>query len=1814
MQSYNLMQSSDRPNHLLVVLRALLGIYLAVTVPLRFAFIPEYRVNTSSYVVFVVLDLLCATFFLIDTMYTFCRDNGSKVIPEQNNLNDASHSHLLTERLRSWRNSQSQFLVSILSCLPFEYVTLSDLGLGGRSISTNYFLLNKFIRVLYLPSYMEDFSVLLEMRGTIRSIGLQRAWKLFFIMAMAGHWCCCGFYFVAKIEAIYGRDFTWVEELDLIQTTDEMNITLSVSVFEAYIQALYWAYITMVRTMKLTIFLSAPHFNTFIDIQICLVFQITTGFGDIVPLSIPETVWCICTMVLGVMITACAIANLQLVVTNVDAALTNFQRKIGTISKYMRYRRLPVDLQNRVTSFYYYQWDLLRGADEEKFLSELPKSLQQQVSNFMCRDLIASLPVLRNANTALLNALADCAEINIYSPGDDIIKPGEQIRGTLLVSRGEVEVLINGRIERKMKRCDTFAEESLFVKRICEKNVRAKSFSEIFMIPSEAFQQIVDAQCDRNLIQEMKDIALTITKNSKKANKLFGSGEEAIPMNRARRHFHPNSLFRAVWDFCSLVGYLFYTFSLPLMIMRFLHGENFEDNIAGFIASYAVDLFFIINVYLHFNCFMFYEEGLVVFDRDRIRERFLDEHNISAEIIVSIPFDLLGLITDSRLCFLFRLVKFIRLPQILKHIDYLNRHLSDYRLGGDLVLFKVITLNCVLLIVCHWVGTLWHGCADLSQQLGYFQNWREIDEEDETLSISHSDLGGFSAYLRSVYWAIVGMSTVGYGDIVPTNILETTFATIIILFGGLILPAVVGGLAAYLGGVNLTKKIYKRKLSMAKSFMKHCAMDKALANKVIRFYDYLWSRQDAIDEESIMNELPWPLRQQVAIHLHRKTIDAVPFFSSCEDSVKELIVSILKPRVFMPLDTVIHKGEIGTSMYFIEKGEVAIVNENGMAYCVLENGDYFGESSLISSTVLTSSAKALTYCDVFVLQKDDFTDIMEEFFPAATQKYITKLMIATMNKKLTLNKNIVQNLSERPKSGTLVSMIDTTQVKRGDCGRIKGTTATLRNVLFYPDSKFCLIWNIIIVFICVYNAWVVPFRLTFTTNISYWLDWSFDSLLIVDMYLNYSKLGFLHEGEVVGDIERVRRRYISTRFKLDLISTLPYDICCFFIVSPHKSSILMASFRVSRLLRMIRLPQLLSDIFNVLDDTDISLAPLRLVEFLSGVILIAHYAACGWMCLALWKNDKSECVGLDDSTVLLNWGNAVTECQWKDTWVQRQIMYGKIPYNGGTAWQRYVRSFNWALPTLVVVVIGDVVPVTSHETLYAFVWMILGVTINAAIIGNVANIVANIDTDSSAFVKRADEIKKYMHNSNISKQLRSKVNYFLMSLWDHRESQNEDSFVSKLPSTLQIQVTQRTRQRHISECPFFDFCSHEIVKALSLRLKLLLFSKSDIIVHQGDMGQEMFFLEKGSVQIVSSDGKTVFATLGANPENATSENRESAFFGETSLFFKRKRTNTVQALTFCEVYQLHKRDLDRELRRRDFDLKRMLQVFTKIADSNQKRNSAVATNLTLSKLKNSKLFKIIDTSTTMDFKGRKISAFLIPNSNFRKGWDSACSLLTIYIAVCVPFRAAFYYQDLSERFPTWLIFDFSIEAFFIVDLCLRCFIFPVTHNGSIIFEKDQIRLRYKQNGMIFDILACLPIELFGFYLGIDYLLRLRLVHMIRIVQLPQYFEQVESYLNSYNIRVDAAKKLLLKMFFFYALVNHWCACVWFAIHRFYQANTKYTWATTDCPSGNDHATDGCLSVWVEDSHNICDGDAIRRCYIRSFYFVLTTTSTVGYGK
>lgn len=92
-----------------------------------------------------------------------------------------------------------------------------------------------------------------------------------------------------------------------------------------------------------------------------------------------------------------------------------------------------------------------------------------------------------------------------------------------------------------------------------------------------------------------------------------------------------------------------------------------------------------------------------------------------------------------------------------------------------------------------------------------------------------------------------------------------------------------------------------------------------------------------------------------------------------------MIVAHLHPRIFAPGDWIIRTGDVGDEMYFISSGAIEIQDSLGHHRTTLGPGDYLGEIVLLLDTTRTASARAKSYCDVFVLSKLDFGKVLKHF-------------------------------------------------------------------------------------------------------------------------------------------------------------------------------------------------------------------------------------------------------------------------------------------------------------------------------------------------------------------------------------------------------------------------------------------------------------------------------------------------------------------------------------------------------------------------------------------------------------------------------------------------------------------------------------------------------------------------------------------------------------------------------------------------------------------------------------------------------------------
>jgi glucose-6-phosphate 1-dehydrogenase len=115
-----------------------------------------------------------------------------------------------------------------------------------------------------------------------------------------------------------------------------------------------------------------------------------------------------------------------------------------------------------------------------------------------------------------------------------------------------------------------------------------------------------------------------------------------------------------------------------------------------------------------------------------------------------------------------------------------------------------------------------------------------------------------------------------------------------------------------------------------------------------------------------------------------ESLQRVPLFKGSEPLLLNQVVMALTPRVVSAGEVIIKKGEIGTEMFVIVRGDVEVMDPDGQVRATLHPGDCFGEVALLFAEPRNATVRAKDTCDLFVLDKADFARILRDH-PQLTQ-------------------------------------------------------------------------------------------------------------------------------------------------------------------------------------------------------------------------------------------------------------------------------------------------------------------------------------------------------------------------------------------------------------------------------------------------------------------------------------------------------------------------------------------------------------------------------------------------------------------------------------------------------------------------------------------------------------------------------------------------------------------------------------------------------------------------------------------------------------
>jgi voltage-gated potassium channel len=331
---------------------------------------------------------------------------------------------------------------------------------------------------------------------------------------------------------------------------------------------------------------------------------------------------------------------------------------------------------------------------------------------------------------------------------------------------------------------------------------------------------------------------------------------------------------------------------------------------------------------------------------------------------------------------------------------------------------------------------------------------------------------------------------------------------------------------------------------------------------------------------------------------------------------------------------------------------------------------------------------------------------------------------------------------------------------------------------------------------------------------------------------------------LVTDPAELRRHYFRTWFVVDLVAAIPFGL-----LAAAFDGLLGSVLSVLALTRVLRMGRLVVLQRHWRARTSLNPAVLRLSFLVLWIGVLSHWIACGWIAL------DGELSG-----------------------------HPELP--------PYQQALYWTITTLTTVGYGDLVPEGSPQVWYTMVVMALGAAIYGFAIGNVANLLANVDLLRSQHLGRIETVNSFLRDRHVPRHLQAQVRSYYNYLWESRAG-DQTEMLDDLPEALRVEIAMHINRPILEKVPLFTGASETFLRQLALRLEPSVAIPGEPIVSRGEAGHRMFFINRGTVDVLAPDETSVVATLTAGD-----------FFGEFALLTRAPRSNTVVAREYSNVYSL----------------------------------------------------------------------------------------------------------------------------------------------------------------------------------------------------------------------------------------------------------------------------------------------------------------------
>ncbi|XP_034947568.1 potassium/sodium hyperpolarization-activated cyclic nucleotide-gated channel 3 isoform X1 [Chelonus insularis] len=439
----------------------------------------------------IAFNCLSDTIFLIDIVVNFRtgimqQDNAEQVILDPKLI--AKHY------LRTW------FFLDLISSIPLDYIFLIFNQFQDFSESFQILHAGRALRILRLAkllslvrllrlsrlvryvSQWEEVYILqnlqkkrTERRGRLSSDNtnkkksgfnksdlifkflnmasvFMRIFNLICMMLLIGHWSGCLQFLVPMLQGFPSNSWVAINEL----------------------QNSFW-----LEQYSWALFKAMSH-------MLCI------GYGRFPPQSLTDMWLTMLSMISGATCYALFLGHATNLIQSLDSSRRQYREKVKQVEEYMAYRKLPREMRQRITEYFEHRYQG-KFFDEELILGELSEKLREDVINYNCRSLVASVPFFANADSNFVSDVVTKLRYEVFQPGDIIIKEGTIGSKMYFIQEGIVDIVMaNGEVATSLSDGSYFGEICLLTNARRVASVRAETYCNLFSLSVDHFNAVLD--------------------------------------------------------------------------------------------------------------------------------------------------------------------------------------------------------------------------------------------------------------------------------------------------------------------------------------------------------------------------------------------------------------------------------------------------------------------------------------------------------------------------------------------------------------------------------------------------------------------------------------------------------------------------------------------------------------------------------------------------------------------------------------------------------------------------------------------------------------------------------------------------------------------------------------------------------------------------------------------------------------------------------------------------------------------------------------------------------------------------------------------------------------------------------------------------------------------------------------------------------------------------------------------------------------------------------------------------------------------------